>query len=456
MNILPRFMLSTLLSIISFGEATAQVSEPGGTPQATMDALNKSDEYAWKLFFFLNHQAKQGIAGEPDASKTSIREYDADRAVVWETWALASGLDLVEDPPGSRKFRVGVNKSEVFKSPATQPVPWAQLDRGPATQKVLSRDFKRLGVAMGSLRAALGPEISTLLAPTGTDPSSDETRMNRSTYETVRTKRLWSVEGLEAAFEKAANEKEPLLITFEQMSKEVKARWIPLSQCNQGQNCPDKQRYHWRTLENPATGQKEVWGLAALHVITRDLPNWFWADFGHYDCEAGVGACAQQGRPAETPLVDLTTRGKNGGPGPAGSNGIRAETVGTKWENYRLRGTQIDFSRPDGRATILSNPLIEATFQFSSCISCHAYASVGRSGSVPESGSSLPIFARQKGVHNVGSQAEDVGRPKCERFYQPGGVVMGECPPIFGQASPLYLQSDFLWSIPFRAFSENP
>jgi hypothetical protein len=442
----------------------AQTGEPGGTPEAALQALTNPDEYAWRLFLHLNRQAKTGIAGEPDPSKTNLRQYDPDRPVVWESWALASGLDL-DFSAGAPPFPILRNVSEVFKNPATAPAPWEQLERGPAQQKVLSQDLKRLGVTLGRLGVsalarpasmARGSSFRILVAPSGSDAANDETRMNKSTYETVRSKRLWSVEGIEGAFAKAAKTGDKFAFELEQMSKEVKARWIPLTACNSEPNCADRNRYHWRTVDNPGTGQKEIWGLASLHVITRDLPNWFWSDFGHVDCEKSVGACAGQGLPAEIPLVDKTTNGPGGTPGPSGSGGIRTETIGSKWENYRLRGTQIEYVRTDGQATILSNPIIESTFQRSSCITCHSYASVGTAKEVPNDGTSLPLLTGKAGVKNVGSQSGDIGPPKCQRFFRPGGLPTGECPDIFDTAAPLYLHTDFLWSIPFRAFSEKP
>jgi hypothetical protein len=443
---------------INIQSSTAQPKEPGGTADASLLALANPDEFAWQLFLYLNHQAKSGTAGEADASKPSVRDYDPGHAVVWETWGLASGLDL--DFSG-RVPTILRNVSEVFKNPAVEPVPWERLDRTPTQPKVLSQDLKRVGIAMGQLGQLAGrsprprsTDITILVAPSGSDPGSDETRMNKSTYETVRSKRLWSVEGVEAAFASALARGDRFAVRFEPMSKEVKARWIPLLACNSDANCADKGRYHWRTVRNPDTGQLEVWGLAAFHIITRDLPNWFWSDFGHIDCETGAGACAgQQGTPAETPLVDSTTRSPGGGAGPSGSNGVRTETVGSKWENYRLRGTQIEYVRTDGRATILSNPLIEEQDEKSSCITCHSYASVGTQ--VLNSGTSLPLFAGKTAVRNIGANFE-AGPPKCQRFFRSGGGVTGECPDIFKSDRQLYLQTDFLWSIPFRAFSEKP
>jgi hypothetical protein len=436
------FSTSVLLILSSLAPVSAQVREPGGTPEATVMALTKPYDYAWQLFLYLNRQARQGVAGEVDETKRTIAEYDPDRDVVWETWALASGLDL-------NRNGVAANKSEVFKNPATQPVPWDSLQRGGAAAKVLSPPFKSSPLIDSAVvRLMSRDDLGPLIAPPGTDPRSDETRMNRSTYDTVRTKNLYSVEGLEAAAAAAKAANLQMVVNFEQPSKEVKARWIRLSQCDNNPNCSEKNRYHWRTVQT-ADGAR-VYGLVALHIITKDLPNWFWADFGHIDCEKPQGECAPHvgGKPAETPLVDPST---------AATGGQHPQTVNTKWAQYRLRGVQIDFLSSTGVAIVLSNPVIENTFQkTSTCMTCHANATVGIRGLASETGTSLPRFAGKKFVLNANAQNHDRGRPHCDRFVNKAESEPFTVPcngPFDDQSKTIYFQTDFLWSLPFRAFS---
>ncbi len=424
--------------------AFGRVQEPGGTPEAAVLALTKPHEYAWQLFFYLNRQAKSGVAGEPDESKRSLLEYDPDKDVVWETWALASGLDL-----DFSANKVITNKSEVFKNPATLPVAWEALERN-NVNKALSAPFKSSPLVVSNIaRIIPKSQIGPLIAPPGTDPKTDETRMNRSTYETVRSKNLYSVEGLEEAAAIAKFNNQSMVVSFEPQSKEVKARWIRLRQCDNNQNCTEKQRYHWRMVQTD--GGQQVYGLVTLHIITKDLPNWFWSDFNHIDCEKPDGECAHstvEAMPATTPLVDPTTKS---------TNGIRPETLNSKWQYYRLRGAQIDFLTSTGVDTILSNPVIENSFQRSSCITCHSNASVGIRSLAVSGGTSLPGFIDKKSVLNAGSQTDDTGRPKCQRFVNRNGEPFNiSCPDIFeGQGKTIYFQTDFLWSLPFRAFSTN-
>lgn len=417
------FIIAFIFGVSSAG--AAEMTEPGGTPEATKMAVFDPDEFAWQLFLFISQQAEKGTAGVPDKTKKDLTQFDPDADVVWESWALATGGEVVP------------SKSEVFKNPATEPVPWDELRAAPSA-KVLSPAFKSspfvtMRMNLQEIRPSALSEATPLFIPDPALAGEDETRMNRSTYDTIRSNRLWSIEGIEAAYVEAEKRGDTFLVRFDQVSKEVKARWVKLS--NPG---ADKSRYHWRsvrTVEPDGSIKEEVWGLAALHIITRDLPNWFWADFGHVDFEVR----------ATTKPVDSTTRDENAPDGKAkkGTKGVRNETKNTKWENYILRGTQIDFLTPNGAPTILSNPVIESQDQISSCIHCHARASAGLRTGIAGNGPGIPIIQGKDPVNNIGSDFD------AETNLGPGNFTAG-------QPKPVFLHTDFLWSLPFRAFSEKP
>jgi len=444
-------ILCACLWAIASSVSAQSLVEPGGRPEDAKLASSNPDEYAWQLFLFLNHQARDGVAGVADPSKASIRDYDPDKPVVWETWALASGLVVRVNSDGSLAFVD--DKSEVFKRPATQPIEWDKLDRtGP--KQVLTANLQGVFQALSAAVVSRRGGMHILAAPFGEPGGDEEVRMNRSTYETVRSRRLYSVEGLEAAAAAAKASGQRAVVTFEPASKEVKAQWVRLASCKPDAPCNDKNRYHWRIIVNPTTHAREVWGLASLHIITKDLQNWFWADFGHVDCETGQGPCSDFSADSGNVLRDSTTTGP-GGRGPSGSNGVRSETVNSKWQYYRLRGTQTDFVTSEGLPTILSNPVIESSFQKSSCMTCHALATVGIRSTVPDRGTSIPFFLKLDYVRNIGSSPPprpDVGAPACSKFYN---TAAGPCPDDQSAEQVLYFQTDFLWSLPFRAFSER-
>lgn len=386
--------------------AVAQpVVEPGGRPQDQALALTNPDEHAWQLFMFLNRPAKPGMAGVADDSK-QFGNTAAGLSMVWETWALASGG----------------TSSEVFKPNGARPDDWDKLKRN-SRELILDRNVENEAVRANS-RRVLPSNVGAFFPPR---PEDQEVRMNKGTFDLILSREMYHRGGLESLWASAASEGDRGAIQFSTDAKEVKAQWLRIEDAQ-------KSRYLWR--EKTTNGVREVYGLVALHIITKDLPNWFWADFGHIDCESQLNACAIAGQePALTPLVDRTTRGRNGGAGPAGKDGVRNETVGTVFANYVLRGTQIDFVTPTGVPTILSNPVIENGFQRSSCLTCHARAAVGPRQT---DANGKPIAA----INRLSPGDPEIGAPNPALF----GDGSGFDAPIIR-----YLQTDFLWSPVFRA-----
>jgi hypothetical protein len=396
-----------LLCGLCVSPASAQRIEPGGSSGDVNLAINKPHEYAWRLFLFLSQQAKSGAAGVPDPTKRSLREYNPDRDVVWETWAIATGGLFLQ--PGEQ------NTSEVYKDKGIKPVPWAMLRKKTTTPKRLEASMTELA------RVLYKGDPIIAVAPGVTVEGEVETRLNKSTYQTIRDRKLYSVEGLVSAFEKAKAANDVFAIKFELDSKVVKGKWVKLA------SEADKDRYHWRTIRRvDPSGQKreEIWGLSGLHITTKDLPQWFWTDFEHVDQEPKA---IKEGRPS----VDPTTRG----PGALkGKNGIRNETFGSKWQYYRLRGVQLAFTDQFGRNTELANTLIEPIESgASSCITCHSKATI--SDKINHRITGRPFMINSLLADFVS------GNPDPNAF-QKDGVI-------------LYLQTDFLWSMAVRARSEK-
>jgi hypothetical protein len=410
--------IQTLLTIALFAFATLKaeaqggITEPGGDASGAQMALTSPFEFAWKLFLFVNHPARTGVAGQADETK-KLGEM-LSQPVVWESWALASGSSA----------QLGIDNSEVYKLDGSKPAEWDKLVR-PQGRKILDQNLEQL--AFQTMRTGIRPRFDATL------PAQQEVRMNRATYDFVRDNGMYSRDGLVKLLDNANSNRG--LIKFLAGSKEVKAQWHPILEV-------EKSRYLWREVEQ--NGQRVAFGLVALHIITKDLPNWFWADFGHVDCEKGINACdterlrqfgilppSQVQEVALTDPVDPTTRDTGSGNPPTGKDGVRNETVGTVWENYILRGTQTDFTTAWGNATILSNPVIENSFQKSSCMSCHARASVG--------------------VTKTGANRLDTLSPGDPTLGSPSPALFGSGEGVSDPGKILYLQTDFIWSAPFRA-----
>jgi hypothetical protein len=419
-------VVSAMLGLGIASAGAQQATEPGGNPNDTALAIQNPDEYAWRLFLFLNRQALLGKAGVVDPTKDDIKSYDPDRDVVWETWAVATGGIPAFRSPGE------VNSSEVYKDRGEKPVAWEELPRTTGATKTLEANLTSLTRTVRSTLTArdLNPANPNLfIAPGVVFPPEFEVRMNKSTFDTIRLHGMYSVEGLESLFRDAQRTGNREAIKFDPASKEVKAKWIKITEA-------DKPRYHWRTIQRrDAAGNTttETWGLAGLHILTKDLPNWFWADFEHVDWESKQ----PNGAPDPRKSVDSTTRDNpaRGTTATAGREGIRNETVGSKWQNYRLRGTQIDFVDKSGAPIEVANTLIEPLSNGpSSCMTCHAKASIGLR-SDPTQRASPPFVA-----NNVGPDFT-LGIPDPTAFLNAGQMA--------------FLQTDFIWSPAFRAHSTN-
>ena len=342
------------------------------------DAFNFPSRHAWNLFLTVNHPAKDPRLGRglPDLEK---RIGTPGTTVVWETWRLS--------------------EKEVFLEKGAEPPPWDDLTLpgNPVTGKVPERLKLNVVERLADVRsgARRGPSLFFDLneGVFHGEGGFGESRMNKATYEFVRSQKLYSVEGQAAFASDFVAGKKPAL-SFPVESMEVKAAWRELTPQEVASGVD--RRYYVVSVKD------RKFGLVALHVITKDIPNWFWSTFHHVDAlppdlEPGSETPDTYGRPAIL--------------------------QGTVWENYKLGGTQTDFYTSTGSKTLLSDAYIEKDFVKSSCITCHAQARRDPSG--------IPMGPRSK---------FDTGAPDESQFLMDG--------------RPIAAQMDFLFSL-FRAKSVN-
>src|SRR5207248_2873644 len=115
-----------------------------------------------------------------------------------------------------------------------------------------------------------------------------------------------------------------------------------------------------------------LFGLAALHISTKALRNWFWATFEHVD---------NSNRGKDLGVHDsfgtMPVNSKDGKVSQALSDLFTVAGLGPVWQYYRLDGSQIDFIDSTGQFTRMGNSVIEdGLVAKSSCINCHAMARV--------------------------------------------------------------------------------
>ena len=360
--------------------------------------MNNPSKHAWDLFLELNHPAQDVIKGRglPDLKK---KIGDPGR-VVWETWKDAAYEVFLVDgrtPPKWEDYSLDPFLNDIEKrfEPSTALL-IAQLNEDKNRDSLIQITKAFLSLS----HVTFNPKDGTF------EVGGGETRMNKSTFDFIVKNELYNPDGIykfrNSYLKSPKGQRAPM--TFEKESIEAKAMWRKFS-VEEINNSPNT-KYYVATDKN---GEK--YGLTSLHIITKDVPNWFWCSFRHKD-----------GPEPSVPSVD--------------NFGLPEQLKGTFWENYELSGTQTAFSEANGKPTLLSDPYIESGFERSSCISCHSLSVAGPPGTMLRDGGRL-LFTLPNVVGN-GNIGETVGAPKVEWFLDTNGEEN-------------LVQLDFLYSMSFRA-----
>ena len=347
-------------------------------------AVNCPDRFAWEVFTKVNTLAGNS-AGQ----------------LLWETWA--TDRETFPCPPEPEKCK-GPNP------PAMNCPTWPDQFRIPLPE-------------LGTQRGAL-PQLRTSrrLADAGaTSPpqSLEIVHRNRPTFNYIVEHNLWWVEGLAQSFE------DGFVFDFPHDAIEFKSNWNLLGPGD------DPSRYVTMKYEGA------TYGLVAFHISTKDLPNWFWSTFEHVD---NPGRCDFLGchdsfgvTPADIPPHPVEL-GKQYPPGELNPE-LKAwlAKLPPVLQNYRLKGSQVDYTTPTGLASLLGNSVTEAGFvQTASCITCHGRATIGSGGTSP-----YPVVA------GLTPDFQSFNGPPLTEWY-------------YSNDDPIHrwsVQSDFVWAIPFKANS---
>jgi hypothetical protein len=386
------------------------------------EAVDFPSKHAWDLFMVLNHPAvdKKIERGQPDCSRP-IGEPGT--TSVWETWRNAGSevyLDDGREPPDWNDTTLPDEKPGSI--PKTSPPTLAALGlKDPSELALLS--FHNFGSSV------IKPQFSPGDGVFHNTGGFGETRLNRSTYEFVKRNCLWSKDGQQRYADAVLAAKKPTTITFPIDSIEAKAAWLDFD----AQKIPQDRRKTYYTAEY----QGKKYGLTALHILTKDLPNWFWATFHHVDAPKNpYEGHDDYGRPKEL--------------------------SGTIWENYVLGGTQIDFVTSTGSPTILSDHYVEFQFQRSSCMTCHSTATIAPTGATGGPNQLMALCVLSPDVVPVITNGKlDCKKLVDNRLFESNSDKLlferGEPLPEWYQkdGKPYYIQTDFVWSIPFRGNPEK-
>ena len=328
-------------------------------------AMNDPDQVAWHIFTQISQPANNGTDD-----------------VLWETWA---------------------DQDSVYTNDPANPPAWPGAEHR----------IKRLGPSLQHLSAQLPPDIA---------PGQDDVHINRAAFDYVVSNQLWYLSGLAAYAQQ-----HPVKFPIDAIA--VKARWATIT--------PDqKSRYHWVEGDVIRDGKRtrELVGLVSLHISSKLIPNWLWATFEQVD---NPGRCDYIGCHDSFGQVPASVLPNSLGTGQVYPPEERTAAVvdlynraglGPEWINYRLKGTQVNFTGPTGAPTLLGNSVTEKGFvPTSSCMTCHARATINpqqaslqafQQNTPPVSYNGVPDPAWFTGADSQGSQF-------------------------------LYYQTDFLWELPF-------
>jgi hypothetical protein len=183
-------------------------------------------------------------------------------------------------------------------------------------------------------------------------------------------------------------------------------------------------RYHTLVV-TLSDGSRRLYGLAALHIASKVLEHWFWATFEHVDNQT-----LAEDEGWQLPSRDTFACRHEAADCNAAPRGIGLEN--TVWNYYRLRGTLVRFVDTQNRPLLLANSELEAGMQTtSSCITCHARASIGIVAGTP---THLPLF-----------ESTDIDFPTRRGYVGMPHVEWFEGSDHGGQ--PLFQRLDFVWSL---------
>jgi hypothetical protein len=336
--------------------------QPWVEPRSAALTPNTADEFAWRLFVALNWPATAATGDARGADRRAALGNEG--PVVWETWATAG---------------------EIFLGDGSDPGPWRGGEPGGSGVAMESR-FENLALKeLSNARHVVGGVMVPLVDPPASASRLTEIRMNRKSYEFIRSAGLYNLDGQLRARAGQAR------IDFPAGARDVKAKWRPIRD-------EERSRYHSVRVVF-ADGSTRLFGLTALHIASKDQPHWFWATFEQVD------------NPLQSDNEGwrLPSRDRFGCRGSVedcnrAPRGVGLE--GTVWQYYRLRGTLTQYVDGAGRPQLLANSELETGMQTTaSCMTCHSRSSIG---GVAGAVSRLAVLDSSGGHLTLGESAADV------------------------------------------------
>lgn len=257
---------------------------------------------------------------------------------LYVNWPATPGKRGVPDPSlplGATPtvFETWKEVHEVYLMGGAAPQPWD--DGGPSGPPTLS----------------LTEIDGTTLKDVNGNPITYTVAMNQGTFDYLVSRTLYAWTG-QAALRAAG----AAPVAFPTTAMEIKASWKILG--------PKDDASHFLVAQAilPPANTNVTVGLTGLHVTSKAMPQWVWMTFEQVENPTTTGV---QPKFTIDPAIVQT------------NDKYRRLLAGTPYAYYQANGVQTAFVTSGGQPTLLANTQIETTFQTSSsCITCHALASV--------------------------------------------------------------------------------
>jgi hypothetical protein len=298
-----------------------------------------------RLLFVMILSLLPGIIAAQPQAPPSPSAYKA-------AWRLFIKLNRFTPHPASQNqslyWETWADSDDIFDNPKVKP-DW---------QKLKKREFSLTPLRQEIIAHQNQVEIQHVLDKNTpcTYHRGQEVRMNEDTVDYIAANGLYNVEGQVAAAGK---------IDFPPGSIEVKAFWDIISE-------GDKPTFYWRTCNGT------IYGLTAIHISSKIIPNWFWATFEHIPFdrntpqECAFIKCVDPF--GAYPPVQMATRPTKELGDLFAKNGMK-DDFQRLWQHYRLVGVQTGFMAP----RLLGNSVLEGKLgPTSSCITCHSRSTISR------------------------------------------------------------------------------
>ena len=360
-----------------------------------------------------SQQLQTGVAYSPGKSFDQLS---------WSAFVAAVKPAPQPSPAGTATFETWATDADTFQTdPPLCPDPNLTAVAATATRNnnrfqtsFLERAHRPTGLQEAPVAAQVGGVPAACKAPgdaaAGNFPTpaatappancvAEEVRRNLASCKFIKDNKLYTQADLAKAFSGPT-------ITFPKDAVELKMDWMPVDTVaawlnNNGESVngasvtADFVRRNYFTTKQPDGTE---YAMVSMHISTKDRPNWLWATFEH---QSNPGRCDTTGcydefgiipsRAKIPPQQVANTQYPDCAKSPALATQFASAGLSQVWNNYCLKGTQIDFVST--QATKGQQPLLDGDsvieritanvpMNQSSCISCHAYATFGSDGCV--------------------------------------------------------------------------